>query len=358
MKLNRELLTLPAARFAAASLSPVFWLCLGAGLGGLWAFWAFLWITGFLFTADRLSRRLGLVQAESPEDLWTRRLSITLAALHFPLLVFAVFALSGGTGLGLVPWIFTFLGFGLWFGQVSNSVAHELIHRCERRMHVLGAGVFISLLFGHHTSAHRLVHHRFVATADDPNTAAAGESFYAFALRAWPGAFLAGYEMENSLREAAATPARRLHPYILYLGGSGLCLMIVAAVFGVLGILVYLLLCAHAQLQLHLSDYVQHYGLERKQLGADSYEPFGPAHSWDAPDLVSGLMMLHAPRHADHHVHPSRPYPELVLSPGGQAPLLPYSLPAMATLALVPRLWRQVMDPRLRALAGGPGRAA
>ena len=66
-------------------------------------------------------------------------------------------------------------------------------------------------------------------------------------------------------------------------------------------------------------------------------------------------MMLNAPRHADHHVHPARPYPELRLSPDGRAPLLPYSLPVMATLALVPPLWHKVMDKRLsrlRALAG------
>ena len=355
MKLNCERLTHPALRYAAASLSPVVWLCLGAVLGGGWTFLALLWITVCLFAADRLARRIGVLQPATAGDIWTRRLAVALGALHFPLLAFAVFALSGGTGLGLFPWIFTFLGFGLWFGQVSNSVAHELIHRSDRRMSSLGMWMFISLLFGHHTSAHRLVHHRFVATPDDPNTAAEGESFYRFALRAWPGAFLAGYEMESALRQGTGGRARHLHPYGLYLGGAAVCAIILSAAFGPLGLLVYLALCAHAQTQLLLSDYVQHYGLARRKRGMDAYEPFGPQHSWDAPDLVSGLMMLHAPRHADHHAHPARPYSELELSPGGKAPLLPYSLPVMATLALVPRLWHRLMDPRLRALTAGRG---
>ncbi len=351
----RVIFSHPVSRFAAASLSPVLFLLLGAGLGGYWAVLAFLWITVFVFAADRLARRLGLHQAAMVDDIWAQRLSLALAILHFPLLAFAVFALSGGTGLGVGPWLFCFLGFGLWFGQVSNSNAHELIHRSGRGRMRLGTWVYISLLFGHHTSAHRLVHHRFVATPDDPSSARAGESFYAYALRAWPGAFLAGYEMENALREGKSGGGFSLHPYTVYLAGAALCVLIVAAAFGFEGFLAYLLLCAHAQMQMLLSDYVQHYGLERAQTGLDAYEPFGPAHSWDAPDFVSGLMMLHAPHHADHHVHPARPYPELELSPGGLAPLLPYSLPVMATLALLPLVWHRVMDHRLRALGVGRG---
>jgi alkane 1-monooxygenase len=52
--------------------------------------------------------------------------------------------------------------------------------------------------------------------------------------------------------------------------------------------------------------------------------------------------MLNAPRHSDHHAHPSRPYAVLRLSDG---PLLPRSLPVMAGVALFPRRWRRMMDP-------------
>lgn len=345
----------PASRFGLAALSPALMLVLGACLGGLFALIGFLWITGFLFAADRLARRLGLRQPLAADDPLYQRTAILIARLHFPLLAFAVWALSGGTGLGAVSWVLTFLGFGLWFGQVANATAHELIHRPVRGPFLLGMWVYISLLIGHHTSAHRLVHHRFVATPDDPSSAAFGEGFYAFASRAWPGAFLAGYEMENALRQSRGDDGRRgLHPYTVYMGGAALCLLLIAAAFGVAGVIVYLLLALHAQAQLMLADYVQHYGLERRRTGMDSYEPFGPQHSWDAPDFVSGLMMLHAPRHADHHAHPGRAYPELDLSPGGKAPLLPYSLPVMATIALVPPVWHRMMDPRTAAMRTRP----
>jgi alkane 1-monooxygenase len=349
----REVLSHPVSRYGFAALSPVLFLGLGAALGGFWAFFGLLWITGVLCAADRIARRLGLRQAEAADDLWHRRLTTVIAAVHFLFLLLAVFALSGGTGLGVFGWFFAFLGMGLWFGQVANATAHELIHRTERWRFLLGMWIYISLLFGHHTSAHRLVHHRFVATPDDPNSAALGESFYAFLTRAWPDGFMAGYEMENALRAGRSETRTGIHPYTAYLAGGALCILVMAAAFGFLGVLAYLILCAHAQVQLLLSDYVQHYGLERRRTGIDSYEPFGPEHSWDAPDFASGLMLLNAPRHADHHAHPARAYPELELSPGGRAPLLPWSLPVMATLALIPPVWHRLMDGRATAAMRG-----
>lgn len=81
----------------------------------------------------------------------------------------------------------------LWLGQVANPCAHELIHRTDRLLYRLGVLVYAALLFGHHASAHRLVHHVHAATPDDPNSARSGEGFYAFAFRAWTGSFRQGY---------------------------------------------------------------------------------------------------------------------------------------------------------------------
>jgi alkane 1-monooxygenase len=57
-------------------------------------------------------------------------------------------------------------------------------------------------------------------------------------------------------------------------------------------------------------------------------------------------MMLNAPRHSDHHMHPTRSFPTLELS-GNDMPMLPHALPVMACLALVPKLWRRIMDRRV-----------
>jgi alkane 1-monooxygenase len=341
----------PLRPFLVATLAPVPFLLLAGAAGGLFSLLALLWMTGVLYAIDEVLKRRGVEGPAPMQSEMADRLSLLLAGLHFALLLFAVWALSGATGLGPLSWLGTFLAFGLWFGQVSNSNAHELIHRTDSRLFRTGMWVYISLLFGHHTSAHRLVHHRFVATADDPNTAAEGEGFWSFAARAWPGALVAGYEMEahrRGTREAGSL--RGMNPYTVYAAGAAGFAALMLTLFGFDGLLAYLLLCAHAQLQLLLSDYVQHYGLERRKLPSGALEPAGLQHSWDAPHPFSGLLMLNAPRHADHHAHPGRPWPELRLSPQGRAPLLPYSLPVMATIALVPPVWHRVMDRRVARL--------
>jgi alkane 1-monooxygenase len=92
-----------------------------------------------------------------------------------------------------------------------------------------------------------------------------------------------------------------------------------------------------------LSDYVQHYGLRRA-----AGERVATAHSWNAPQWFSSSLMLNAPRHSDHHAHPTRPYPALRLE--DDAPILPWPLPLACFVALIPRLWRRKMARALTKL--------
>ena len=350
--------TVPRVRsFALVTLAPLPLLGLGAAFGGIFAWAAAFYIAALIFVLDVLIARAAPDAPEGAEFPAADALSVGLAMAHFAALLAGVAALSGATDLDWGSRIVLFFAFGLFFGQVSNSNAHELIHRSDKRLFMLGKWVYISLLFGHHTSAHRLVHHRFVATPEDPNSAPLGEGFWTFAPRAWIGSFVAGYEMERA-RAAARTPkglrARiaAINPYVVYVLGALWWVALMAQLFGGPGVMAYLALCAYAQMQLLLSDYVQHYGLQRRALDATRFEPVDARHSWDAPQPVSALWMLNAPRHSDHHAHPGRIYPALRLgdlaAPG--RPVLPRSLPAMATIALIPPLWRRVMDRRVTAL--------
>jgi alkane 1-monooxygenase len=323
--------------FATYTLIPVGLIGLGAVWGGLCVVLAVLYLTALTATLDLFVARVAKPLPESEFPAATG-LSVTLALVHFVLLGLVVIVLAGNT-LVLAEKLALFAAAGLFFGQVSNSNAHELIHRSGRGLHALGMWVYISLLFGHHTSAHPLVHHRLVATRADPSTARLGESLYRFMGRAWVGSFRAGFRAESA-RLAQTGRAWWRHPYLLYFGGAAL-FIILAQSFG--GLLPYLGLVGFAQLQLLMSDYVQHYGLTRALGPQGKPEPMGPAHSWNAPHLASSALMLHAPRHSDHHAKPALPYPALGLPSG--APMLPRSLPVMACVALYPRLWRRVMDP-------------
>ena len=323
--------------FAFATLLPAVLLTAGVIWGGVW-----IWLAPLSVGALWLAMDPFAVLAPGGGDFPSGDGLLALTGvLQLVLLPVAIWALTGRLHGG--EWLAGVIGFGLYFGQVGNPAAHELIHRADHRLRALGQSIYIGFLFGHHTSAHRLVHHVHVATAEDPNSARKGLGFWRFLPRAWIGSFKAGHAAEQALCHRAE--GRRINPYRLYVSGALAAMLVVMLVFGWTGLAVYLVLAAHAQSQLLVSDYVQHYGLRRAIRPEGRPEPVSIRHSWNAAGWYSSAMMLNAPRHSDHHTHPTRPYPQLILPDG--APMLPAPLPAMAILALVPPLWRRVMDPRV-----------
>lgn len=329
--------------FAFATLSSYVLLITGALAGGPWPWLALAYMTALTALLDEWVRRRSAAADPTASQNAADALSALIALLHLVALAAVVAGLSG-TALSPFGKFALFLAAGLVFGQVSNSNAHELIHRTDRTLRSLGVWVYISLLFGHHASAHPLVHHRFVGTEADPNSARRGESLYRFLLRAWRGSYRAGWRAESD-RLATTNRSKITHPYLRYWAGAALMFAMAATIGGAGGIVSYLLICGFAQVQLLMSDYVQHYGLRRRITTNGKPEPVAPHHSWNSPHWYSSALMLNAPRHSDHHAHPARPYPALDLAP--DVPMLPRSLPVMACVALYPRLWRRVMDPRL-----------
>ena len=331
--------------FAIASLTPAILLLTASLFGGPWAWAALLSVTVLVMAMDRLGHVTLGVRDDDQALRFARRLGVLLAVLHFILLGSGVRAIAASPDLTGLQALALAVALGLFMGQVSNSNAHELIHASDRRLRTLGVMVYVSLLFGHHASAHPRVHHVHVATARDPNSARLGQGFYHFWPRAWVGSFRAGLRAETAAR-AKARKRREMHPFVGYVGGAVLALALAWFIAGVAGIAVYVALTGYAQMQLLLADYVQHYGLRRRVMSDGKTEPAGPQHSWNAPHWYSSAMMLNAPRHSDHHMHPMRLFPGLRLE-RATMPVLPYSLPTMAAISLIPPLWRGLMDPRV-----------
>lgn len=328
--------------FACVTLTAPILIGIGAIHGGLWAVAGVVWMTALTASLDELVS-ITLPHAEGDEFPSADGLSVVLAIMHFVVWGLVVAAIGGLTGLSTWEKLLTFAGAGLFMGQVSNSNAHELIHKPGRALRILGKWVYISVLFGHHASAHPLVHHVRVGTRSDPSTARLGESFYRFFWRAWRGGFREGQRVESERMARLGRPAHR-HPYATYLAGAAGFVVLSALIAGPLGVLGAISLALFAQTQLMMSDYVQHYGLMRRILPSGKPEPVADRHSWNTPHVMSSALMLNAPRHSDHHANPARPFPALRL--GADMPMLPRSLPVMACVALYPRLWRRVMDPR------------
>ena len=75
-------------------------------------------------------------------------------------------------------------------------------------------------------------------------------------------------------------------------------------------------------------------------------------HSWNAPQRYTNWLLFNLQRHSDHHAQAKRRYQALLHHP--DSPQLPAGYASMFVLALLPPLWRRVMDQR--ALAASPAR--
>lgn len=333
--------------FATLALAPLVLLALAGWSGGVWVWLALLALSVLVIGLDLLVPPLLADAPEGAEFPGSDALLVAVGIAALTLLPLTVGVVASGR-LGWPESAAMMLAAGWWLGQVAHPAAHELIHRSDRRLFRLGMAIYTACLVGHHTSAHRLVHHVHVGTADDPATARAGLGFWRYLPQASRDGFMAGWQAENARRARAARQG--VHPYALYLGGAVLALGIAALIGGTAGVVLWVILGLHVQLQIHLSDYVQHYGLARRRLPDGRLEPVSPRHSWNAAQWYSSHMMLNAPRHSDHHAHPSRPYPSLRLGAEGEVPLLPWPLPLACLIALFPPLWRRRMKPVIAAL--------
>lgn len=344
--------------YAIATCLPLPFLAIGVFQGG-WVIWFVLFYISILIAVLDEFFLAPPLEGNVSHPLRGDVLLWTLALAHFTLVFLGIWSLAGGAvrlfsldGIGL------FTALGLFIGQVSNSNAHELIHRPARSLRQLGRWIYISMLFGHHATAHTSVHHIHVATRSDPNSARLNEGFYRFFGRAWFGSYNAGLRVEqHRLASKSLPPWHHTNPYITYIIGAAFMLIGSFLLAGWRGVAVHLALAGFAQIQLLLSDYVQHYGLERHKRDTGKYAPVAPHHSWNAPHWLSALWMLGAPRHGDHHARPDKPFFSLENPACAKAPTLPYSLPVMACIALVPPLWRKVMNPladQWRGIAPNP----
>jgi len=128
-------------------------------------------------------------------------------------------------------------------------------------------------------------------------------------------------------------------------------LLIVAAIvlmFGWLVTFYFLNAALIGFLMLETVNYIEHYGLQRKQHADGNYERAMPHHSWNSNHILGRLMLFELSRHSDHHYLASRKYQ--VLQHHEDAPQLPTGYPGSMLLSLVPPLWFYVMNKKIKQL--------
>ena len=178
------------------------------------------------------------------------------------------------------------------------------------------------------------------------STPYAGESVYHFA---WRNTIQG---MRNARQWERRVPSRTQ-----YLAENGaLTIALLAAMtwmFGWKGGLLYAGFVGFCVFVVQAITYIQHYGLE-SQRGRRG----GMAVAWGDNCFVGNAMSLNINHHSHHHDAPALPYYRLRTD--RRAPRLPASYALMFLVALVPKAWRMVMDPRLARFQaqGKQGRSA
>jgi alkane 1-monooxygenase len=326
--------------FAFLALVP-----LGAYLGGAWTFMAAAATPLCLAGLDAvLGDDAASVRPANGGILrWLPRIYIVLQLAAMA----SATTWVAGTSTSVVEAAGLALSLGVTTGVFGIVAAHEMIHSHSAGERALGLVLLGSIFYMHFRIAHVYGHHRRAATPEDPASARIGEGLYAFLARSIAGQFLEAWAFEARRRRAgraAIGPGNRMIAYIaielslLFAIGlaSGRALAFMAATALV------------AVLLLESFNYVAHYGLSRRMSGQRHTESLGPEHSWNSAKRMNNAALFNMGRHSDHHRHTTRPYAQLELVPA--AAELPSGYATALLTALIPPLWRRVMDPRAKAV--------
>jgi alkane 1-monooxygenase len=281
---------------------------------------------------------------------WHRLVTLIWLPIQLAVIYGIIWYVTRADHLSTGEAVVIFFGVGLISGAIGINYSHELMHQKNRLERWLADLLLASVLYSHFRTEHLLVHHRYVGTPRDSVTARYNEGFHGFFWRVLTEGPGSAWRAERQmLARAGRTPMHPSNPFWLY-GALQLAAILAAFLIGGwVGVVLFLWQALVAIWQLELVDYIEHYGLTRQHLGDGRYEHVQPRHSWNSAHKVSNWLLINLQRHSDHHYKPDRRFPLLQTYGEDEAPQLPLGYPAMAAVAMVPPVWRRLMNPRVRA---------
>lgn len=255
-------------------------------------------------------------------------------------------------GLELYEIIGMVISAGMCSGVLGINVAHELGHRRKKYEQYMAKALLLSTLYMQFFIEHNRGHHKNVATDEDPASSRYGEPIYFFIPRSIIFGYISAWKLEfERLRKANLSlwgwqnEMVRFHVYEIAL------VVAVFAIFGWLGGLAFLGSAACGYFLLESVNYIEHYGLRRKEVAPGRYEKCMPWHSWNSDHTFGRIMLYDLTRHSDHHYLAGRKYQ--VLRHFEDSPQLPIGYPAAIVLSFIPPLWFAYMHPKIAKIEKG-----
>ena len=289
---------------------------------------------------------------DTPEEglFWYRLVTLVWVPVQFVLLFGLILYVPQADHLGTGEKVALFFGMGVISGTIGINYSHELMHQKSRMERWLADILLAMVLYSHFRSEHLRVHHLYVGTPRDPVTARYNEGFHRFFPRVLWQCHRSAFGAEAAMLARRGLPWwHRTNPYWRYAALQAGMLALALVLGGWLGLALFLWQAFVAVWQLELVNYIEHYGLTRRHLGEGRYEHVLPRHSWNASHRASNWLLINLQRHSDHHYKPDRRFPLLQTYGTDDAPQLPFGYPLMTLAAMIPPLWKRIMNHRVKA---------
>ena len=238
---------------------------------------------------------------------------------------------------------------GMLCGVFGINVGHELGHRTNLVEQTFAKMLLLTSQYMHFFIEHNKGHHKRVATHDDPSSARYGEWVYGFYFRSIIFSYISAWHIAAKDVRKKGKPVISIHNEMIQFTLIQLSFIaIIFFYFGWLITLYYLIAAGIGIILLETVNYIEHYGLQRKQIADGKYERALPQHSWNSDHVIGRLMLFELSRHSDHHYLASRKYQ--VLRHHDDSPQMPTGYPGMMILSLLPPLWFYVMNKKVKDL--------
>ena len=342
------------------------WTAIAAGamsllMSGMWSFalpiYAFVLVPliELLIPADPKNHEdttLQLLKADWRYDLQL----YLIVAVQVGMVVLMCFTLHQGdwNGLEIFGKIWTT---GIACGVLGINVAHELGHRKTWYEQLMSKILLLTSLYMHFFIEHNRGHHKHVSTPLDPASARKGEPLYFFWFRSSWGSYKSAWNIENKRLKKLGKPILSLsNEMLVYQIIQVALLLLIGFAFSWLVMLYFIAAAVSGFLLLETVNYIEHYGLQRKQMENGAYESVKPHHSWNSDHVLGRLLLFELSRHSDHHYRAARKYQ--TLRHMENSPQMPTGYPGMLVLSLAPPIFFWVMDRQIRRFEKNRGLVA
>ena len=341
--------------FYAAFIIPGL-VVVGFYLGGMWNYLALLFAFVILPVLDQLigtdPSNVPGSEVERVESEYFYRFVIYLwTYLQLAMIVWGAYAVATNRLSNVWEWFGFIVSFSLITGGIGITVAHELGHKKSSVERLYARLLLMTVCYMHFTIEHNRGHHVSVATPEDPATARRDQSFFSFWLRSVFVGYIHAWKLEKERLNKKGLSRFSTKNEMLWCAVLPILLCaLLTIVFSRNGVYWHVPLFFFSQsvfafTLLELVNYVEHYGILRREISPGKYERVNPLHSWNSSHLLSNFFLFQLQRHSDHHVYAHKRYQ--ILDHHDESPQLPFGYSTMIILALVPPLWYTVMNRRL-----------